>query len=41
MKKTLWVLLDDRKGSVGQAKGIVEALSGRMNIVEKVWKNSL
>lgn len=35
MKKTLWILLDDRRGSVGQAMGIAEALKGRMNIVEK------
>ena len=35
MKKTLWVLLDDRRGSVGQAKGIIEALGDRVEIVEK------
>lgn len=35
MKKTLWILLDDRRGSVGQAKGIAMALEDRMNIVEK------
>ena len=35
MKKTLWVLLDDRRGSVGQAKGIIEALGDSVNIVEK------
>ena len=35
MKKTLWILLDDRRGSVGQAKGIAMALEGRINIVEK------
>lgn len=35
MKRTLWVLLDDRRGSVGQAKGIAEALGDRINIVEK------
>ncbi len=35
MKKTLWALLDDRMGSVGQAKGILQALEGKMNLVEK------
>ena len=35
MEKVLWVLLDDRRGSVGQAKGIVQALGHRMCIVEK------
>ncbi len=35
MKKTLWALLDDRKGSVGQAKGIMEALKDNMEITEK------
>ena len=35
MKKTLWALLDDRMGSVGQAKGILQALEGKINIVEK------
>lgn len=35
MKKTLWALLDDRKGSVGQAKGIIEALGDCINVVEK------
>lgn len=35
MKKTLWILLDDRKGSVGQARGIAEALEDRINIIEK------
>ena len=35
MEKTLWLLLDDRRGSVGQAKGIAQALGGKMHIVEK------
>ena len=35
MKRTLWALLDDRAGSVGQAKGILQALDGSMDIVEK------
>ena len=35
MKNTLWVLLDDRRGSVGQAKGIIEALEDNLDITEK------
>ncbi len=35
MKKTLWALLDDRMGSVGQAKGIIQALDGRFDVTEK------
>lgn len=35
MKKTLWMLLDDRRGSVGQARGIAEILNDKLNIVEK------
>ena len=35
MKKTLWILLDDRRGSVGQAKGVALALGDAMNIIEK------
>ncbi len=35
MKKTLWILLDDRRGSAGQAKGIAMALDARMDIEEK------
>ena len=35
MKKTIWLLLDDRRGSVGQAMGIANALGNRMEIVEK------
>ncbi len=35
MKKNLWMLLDDRRGSVGQARGIAELLKDKLNIVEK------
>ncbi|MBP5399867.1 MAG: mitochondrial fission ELM1 family protein [Alphaproteobacteria bacterium] len=35
MKKTIWVLLDDRMGSVGQAKGILQEISEDFEIVEK------
>ncbi len=35
MKKTIWVLLDDRKGSVGQAMGIAQAIGERLTIIEK------
>lgn len=35
MKKTLWILLDDRRGSVGQAKGVAMALGSALNIIEK------
>ena len=35
MKKTIWVLLDDRMGSVGQAKGILQELTDDFEIVEK------
>lgn len=35
MKRTLWVLLDDRRGSVGQAQGIIMALQDNLNIIEK------
>ena len=35
MKRTLWALLDDRKGSVGQAKGIIEALGDNIEVTEK------
>lgn len=42
MKKTMWLLLDDRKGSVGQAQGIALAIGDRLNIKEKNLKyNSL
>ncbi len=36
MKRTIWVLLDNRMGSVGQAKGIMQELDPQQfNIVEK------
>lgn len=35
MKKTIWLLLDDRKGSVGQALGIAQAIGDRINVVKK------
>ena len=35
MKKIIWLLLDDRRGSVGQAMGIANALGNRMEIIEK------
>lgn len=35
MKKIIWALLDDRMGSVGQAKGILQELSEDFEIVEK------
>lgn len=36
MKKTLWVLLDSRTGSVGQAKGVIAQLdSEKYDIIEK------
>lgn len=35
MKKTIWVLLDDRMGSVGQAKGILQEMSEDFDVVEK------
>ena len=35
MKKTMWALLDDRMGSVGQAKGIILALGDLVNVEEK------
>jgi hypothetical protein len=36
MVKTIWALMDDRRGSVGQAKGILNALdSAKFNIIEK------
>ncbi len=35
MKKTMWVLLDDRMGSVGQAKGIIQAIGDKIEVVEK------
>lgn len=35
MKKTIWVLLDNRMGSVGQAKGILQELDSDFDVVEK------
>ena len=35
MKKILWLLLDDRMGSVGQARGVAQFLSADFEIVEK------
>jgi len=36
MKKVIWVLLDNRMGSVGQAKGIIQELnSDKIEIIEK------
>ena len=35
MKKTIWALFDDRMGSVGQAKGILQELKNDFDIVEK------
>lgn len=35
MKKKIWVLLDNRMGSVGQAKGVLQELSDDFDIVEK------
>ncbi len=35
MKKTIWALMDDRAGSVGQAKGIFPAIEDEFEIVEK------
>ena len=35
MKRTLWLLLDDRKGSANQAEGIALALKGKIEIVKK------
>ncbi|MDO4161614.1 MAG: mitochondrial fission ELM1 family protein [Pseudomonadota bacterium] len=35
MKKTLWTLMDDRRGSVGQALGILNMLPEDISVVEK------
>ena len=35
MTKTLWVLLDNRRGSVGQAMGVVNLLSDEFKVIEK------
>lgn len=40
MKKTLWALFDDRTGSVGQAKGIIQALDDKINTeIKKIAYN--
>lgn len=35
MKRTIWALLDNRMGSVGQARGVLEALGDGFDTVEK------
>lgn len=35
MKKTLWLLLDDRMGSVGQARGVAQFLQNDFEVFEK------
>lgn len=35
MKKTIWALFDNRMGSIGQAKGILQELADDFEIVEK------
>ncbi len=35
MKKTVWALFDDRMGSIGQAKGILQELENDYEIIEK------
>ena len=35
MKKTIWALMDDRAGSVGQAKGIFPVIEDEFEIIEK------
>ena len=35
MKKILWALLDNRRGSVGQAQGVIDALPKNIETVEK------
>lgn len=35
MKKTVWALLDDRMGSIGQARGILGVLDDSYDIIEK------
>ena len=35
MKKTIWALFDDRKGSVGQVKGVIKALGDDFAVSEK------
>ena len=35
MKKTMWALFDNRMGSVGQARGIIQALGDKIEVIEK------
>ncbi|MBR1648841.1 MAG: mitochondrial fission ELM1 family protein [Alphaproteobacteria bacterium] len=35
MKKTIWALFDNRMGSIGQARGILQELEGEYDITEK------
>lgn len=35
MKKILWLLLDDRMGSVGQARGVAQFLAADFEVIEK------
>lgn len=35
MKKTMWALMDNRMGSVGQARGVIQALDGKVEVTEK------
>lgn len=35
MKKILWALFDNRRGSVGQAQGVIDALPENIEVVEK------
>ena len=35
MKKILWALFDNRRGSVGQALGVIEALPKNIEVIEK------
>ncbi len=35
MKKTIWALMDDRAGSVGQARGILPAIADEFEVIEK------
>lgn len=35
MTKTMWALFDDRRGSVGQAMGVISALDNDFKIIEK------
>lgn len=35
MEKILWALMDNRRGSVGQAKGVIDALPKNIKVMEK------